>query len=405
MPELLSQHQYIPFLTEHLPHSDLSGILSCRDPSLFSLQIHSGFIWTPALFADPSRGNDLFPGLAFQESGEDGRSPGQFMTHPYRHSLMVMAATPLFVVGLMVMIMMPVEIPVIMIMVITAAMLPASILITVLIMVMAASGMGVIMIVSVFVIMVVIMVMMMVVFIPIIMIVVMTAAVMMPVIHVLIVMIMAVTAAAVLLVTAVAIHMDMSVLTLAFSGISHIHNLNGKVQIHACQGMVAVHHHLVPIHCLDSHRDLAFLSLGDEGVPHMDLVAGKHGHRQLTHQGVPVFTVAVSRTDINLEPVSFLMAGDGPLQPRHQIFGAVHVGQKFLLIRFVKDLTVISGEGVSDRYHTVLIYLHSQSLSYFQASQGQDHLVQHQMSSKFIRIFMQVPPTASPPAAAPEANL
>ncbi len=252
-------------------------------------------------------------------------------------------------------------------------MLPASILITVLIMVMAASGMGATMVVSVFVIM------MMVVLISVITLVVMTAAVMMSVIPVLTVMIVAVTAAAVLLITAVAVHMDMSVLPLAFSGITHIHNLNGKMQIHSCQRMVAVHHHLVTVHRLDGHRDLALLGLGYEGVPHMDLIAGKHGHRQFTHQGVPVFTVAFCRTDIHLEPVAFLVTGDGPLKPWHQIFGAVHVSQQFLIIRRVNDLTIISGEGVSDGYHTVLIYLHSQSLSYFRVPQGQGATQQRQI--------------------------
>ena len=152
--------------------------------------------------------------------------------------------------------------------------------------------------------------------------------------------------------------MDVTVGDLFGSGGTHITNSDAKVQIHTRQRVVGINLHKVFGHFDHSHRTVAIIGIGNEGVTFGHFHAVKQFARDALHQIVLVFAVGFRSRDIQFETVTDLTVIQGFFQTRNQETGPMQVNQRLMAFGAVQHVAGLVRNGIVEGNNAQMAYFH-----------------------------------------------
>ena len=161
--------------------------------------------------------------------------------------------------------------------------------------------------------------------------------------------------------TAATTSMNVTMGDLFGRGGTHITHGHGKVQVNPGQRMVGIYLDEIFRHFHHSHRTVAIIGIGHEGIPFGHFHTIKQLARYLLHQIFIVFAIGIGRAHIQLEAVTNGTIVQGLLQTRNQKTGAVQIDQRLTPFGAVQHIASLVGNGVIESYNTQVAHIHGRS--------------------------------------------
>lgn len=152
--------------------------------------------------------------------------------------------------------------------------------------------------------------------------------------------------------------MDMTMGNLFGSGGAHIAHGDTKVQIHTRQRVVGINLDKVFGHFDHSHRTVAIIGIGNEGVTFGHFHAVKQFARDALNQIVLVFAVGFRSRNIQFETVADLAVIQGFFQTRNQETCAMQVNQRLTAFGAVQHVAGLVRNGIVEGNNAQMAYFH-----------------------------------------------
>ena len=139
---------------------------------------------------------------------------------------------------------------------------------------------------------------------------------------------------------------------------THITHRDVEVQVDAGQRVVGIDLDEIFRHFDHSHRTVAIIGIGDEGIAFSHFHAVEQLARYLLHQIFVVFAIGIGGIDVQLEAVAGSAVIQGLFQTRNQKTGAVQVDQRLAAFGAIQHIARLIRNGIVEGNYAQVAYFH-----------------------------------------------